>query len=97
MKIGTTNETKLIKTIQNKLLSVPGVVSYDSDVRVGEDPESWKVGLCIVHVLESAGQLEALLQEFLKCNEAEAEDILVEIQTQVRHIQWHIQDTKFFS
>jgi hypothetical protein len=62
----------------------------------GEDPESWKIALNLIHILNSSDEIKMLLQTILANNLDERSNFLDEIGVEIRHIQWHIQNMEYF-
>lgn len=82
------------------LISLSEVLSQLTELQErqeGNDPEHWLLAYAILEIIDSAENLEKIVPQLLlaKNNLSELRHLLWDIGSEVRHIDYHIKDSKF--
>lgn len=89
-------EWKFVEQISKKLSLLEEIKKLDLTARPEDDPESSKIALNLVHICNSSSKIKMLLDKITISESDRVKDILVEISTEIRHIQWHLHNMEYF-
>jgi hypothetical protein len=94
--IALKGETETVRMLQEKLKASEDLTYFEHRSLNTDEPESLRISQGLIHILESGDEIRMILDRWLKSETSTIEDDLAEIQMQIRHINWHIQNITFF-
>jgi hypothetical protein len=89
-------EWSFVDQVSRKLRLVEEIKSLDLTAMSDNDPESSKIALNLVHICNSSLNIKKSLDEITVSEVEKVKDILIDISTEIRHIQWHLHNMEYF-